>query len=134
MANKKYDRLKEVLMQDFGCSEEDIERYLNQNEEVDEELATLRAENAKLRKAIKKMAANADPVARLFNAAAATSHRRIPDLNDSEMRVFEAVMNSIKAQRPMTKTHLRVNGIDIDPGTYADLGRFMGAAANGFYY
>jgi len=132
MANKKYDRLKEVLMQDFGCSEEDIERYLNQNEEVDEELSALRKENEKLRKVIKKMAANADPVTRLFNAAASTS-RRNPNLSDSEMRVFDAVMASLK-QRPMARTHLRINGVDIDPDTYNELGRFMGAAANGFYY
>ena len=130
---KKFDRLKQVLMDNYGCSEEDIERYLQENEEIDEELAALRKENAKLKSAIKKMAANADPVTRLFNAAASTS-RRAPELNDSEMRIYNAVLNSIKGSRPQVKTHLRVNGLDIDPGTYADLGRFMGAAANGFYY
>jgi uncharacterized tellurite resistance protein B-like protein len=131
MANKKFDRLKEVLMNNFGCSEEDIDRYLQENEAVDEELAALRKENAKLRRAIEKMA-NTDPVARMFNAAAATS-RRAPELNDSEMRIYNAVLNSIKGSRPQVKTHLRVNGLDIDPGTYTDLGRFMGAAANLYY-
>jgi uncharacterized tellurite resistance protein B-like protein len=131
MANKKFDRLKEVLMNNFGCSEEDIDRYLQENEAVDEELAALRKENAKLRRAIEKMA-NTDPVERLFNAAAATS-RRAPELNDSEMRIYNAVLNSIKGSRPQVKTHLRVNGLDIDPGTYTDLGRFMGAAANLYY-
>ena len=134
MANKKFDKLKEILMNNYGCSEEDIENYLNENEEIDEELAALRKENAKLRRTIEKMA-NTDPVERLFKAAASTARRRsYQDLNDSEMRIYNAVLDSIKAQRPMTKTHLRVNGIDIDPGTYSELGRFMGAAANGFYY
>jgi uncharacterized tellurite resistance protein B-like protein len=132
MANKKFDKLKEILMNNYGCSEEDIENYLNENEEIDEELAALRKENAALRKTIKKMANAADPVARMFNAAAATS-RRAPELNDSEMRIYNAVLNSIKGSRPQVKTHLRVNGLDIDPGTYTDLGRFMGAAANLYY-